>query len=186
MRMILKILLTTICYAIAILPSLGRGETAVKPLKGFEVVEFEMTDFFGEDGYPAYRTNDPRGPLGNVAMSLRCSEGYDGNVVWKYREIMVFDEKGKVIKRKEPRGNVASERGFRFAFPTLQECQKVAPLVLSAGAKCRVTLQLSKVRQMAKYVSSDCVAQPTSSDASARPTADSTQTQTANKKPTSQ
>ena len=150
------ILLTAICCSLATLPSTGRAQSTKKPLKGFDVVEFELTNFFGEDGYPSYRTADPRGPLGDVTMSLRCSEGYDGSVVWKYREIMVFDEKGKVIKRKEPRGNVASERGFRFAFPTLDECQKVSPLVLAEGAKCRVILHLSRAREMAKYVSSQC------------------------------
>lgn len=176
MHLLTTILLTAL---LAPLPSHGNDLT-IKPLKGFEVVEFEMTNFFGEDGYPAYRTTDPRGPLGDVAMSLRCSEGYDGNVVWKYKEIMVFDQNGKVIKRKEPRGNVASERGFRFAFPTLEECEKSAATVLSEGAKCRVKLQLNKKREMAKFISAECKVAPSPS------AVDSSLTPATHKKTTSQ
>lgn len=186
MRYLRTIVLTTLYFTLLTRPSLGSGQARVKPLTGFDVVEFELTNFFGEDGYPAYRTKDPRGPLGDVAMSLRCSEGYDGSVVWKYREIMVFDEKGKVIKRKEPRGNVASERGYRFAFPTLQECEKVSPLVLAEGAKCRVVLQLSKTREMAKYISSECIPQPSASGASSAPVTNIPQVPLPNKKHTSQ
>lgn len=130
-------------------------------MKEASVVELRMVKFTGDDGYPLYETVDPNGPMGDAKVSIRCIDnGYDVNaqgktVSWKYHELMVFDsEKGREIKRKEPRGNVASEKGWNFKFKNFDECEKAAPNM--SDANCTMTVKLSRSRGLASLVSSGC------------------------------
>ncbi len=146
----------------AALPAFAKDSAnKTSTMKEGSVVELRMVKFTGDDGYPLYETVDPNGPMGDAKISLRCIDnGYDVNaqgktVSWKYHELMVFDsEKGREIKRKEPRGNVASEKGWNFKFKNFDECEKAAPNM--SDANCTMTVKLSRSRGLASLVSSGC------------------------------
>lgn len=146
----------------AVLPAMGQNSTnKASAMKEGSVVELRMVKFTGDDGYPLYETVDPNGPMGDAKVSIRCIDnGYDVNaqgktVSWKYHELMVFDsEKGREIKRKEPRGNVASEKGWNFKFKNFDECEKAAPN--ASDANCTMTVKLSRSRGLASLVSAGC------------------------------
>lgn len=120
------------------------------------LIEFKLLNFSGADSYPEYELAASEGAVTSKA-SLRCVEnGYDGAVTWRYNEVMVFDETGPLVKRKEPRANVATEHGYRYQFKNFEECEKAAPQVVDGTAVCTMKLKLNRAAGTARFVSSEC------------------------------
>ena len=163
-----SVFLLTLVFATFLGATLGAMSSAkadVSTMKEGSLVKLRMVKFDGDDGYPMYEAIDPKGPLGTAKVSLRCIDnGYDVNekgktVAWKYNELMVFDsEKGRVIKRKEPRANVASEKGWNFKFKNFDECEKAAPNM--SDAVCTMTVKLSRARGLASLMEASCKNEP--------------------------
>ena len=137
----------------------GRAQSVagkIKDLKGSKVVEFEMSQSIGEDGYPRFQTTDPRGPIGEAQMSLRCEEGYHWEekggkrvpYAWNYHELFVLDSDGPSNSRQDAQARGQIERGWHFQFKA-SDCAK-APANTVSNARCTVKAELSLKTQVNK------------------------------------
>lgn len=148
------ILLTSI-ISVASIGRADGGETKLKNFKGPKVVEFHMVQSIGEDGFPRFTTSDSKGPIGEVSMSLRCSEGYHWEEIgkkrvpyaWNYHELFVLDSSAPSGKRLDAAARGQLEQGYHFSFKQ-SDCAK-EPANMATGA-CTIKAELTMKTEVNK------------------------------------
>ena len=152
-------ILLTFVISIASIASIVHAqglETKLKDFKGPKVVEFQMVHSLGADGYPQFNTSDPRGPIGDAVMSVRCEEGYHWEEIkgkrvpyaWNYHELFVIDSEGPSNKRQDAAARGQLERGYHFKFKP-SDCSK-APANMTAGSRCVIKAELAAKAEINK------------------------------------